>query len=193
MYDEDFGSVPRQIKGMTKREMEEDLRRALLNSGGTLVPREEPAAEPVLPPVRPVQVLKPVGKVVRDHRGRHLRCPTADEIARIVIAASREFDIDPIKVVVGAGPYDARRQRNEEALRSAIKRARAYAALALLELFPETPKAWISSYVGVVSTKTYLWNCEHARQIGKYQWWSEDAFKRVLGSLGGEDAGTDSQ
>jgi hypothetical protein len=106
---------------------------------------------------------------------------TADHVARAIVAAAREFDgVHPEKVI---------RAPTERSLRDdwapiGLKRARAYAALALFEVFPDWPQASIARMVGSLSPKTYIWSCEHLKRTGKYDsWWNAEAFARVIAAI----------
>lgn len=112
--------------------------------------------------------------------GRWARIPTADEIARAVVAAARELGVPPRAVVRGLGRWVSNKDSRNQA-RQEIKRARFYAALALREAFPDMPKVVIGRALGVGAAKTYLRNTEVARDAGRFdRWWSDDAFRRIV-------------
>lgn len=106
--------------------------------------------------------------------------PKADHVAWAIVTAARALDVHPLTVIKGAGPWRDNDSKGER--RAEIKHARIYAALALYECFPDTPKMMLGRLVGVEgSQKSYIWNCEHARTIGAYgDWWDDKIFRAVV-------------
>lgn len=102
--------------------------------------------------------------------------PTADQVAAAIVAACRETGADPI--AVASGHRDEVRSAPDR--KFAISRARAYAALAIREIFKENGPVAIARWVGSLSPACYVTNVDRDRKDGRYRWWDEAAFQRVV-------------
>ena len=123
------------------------------------------------------------GRMVFAGNMQWIRVPTADEVAAAVVAAAREFGIDPPSLILtGYGPYvdgHSRRKWNER--RAEAKSARILCALALREAIPDAPRAVIARCLGVKGAKNFHSHAARARE--RASWWSEEAFARVVKSI----------
>lgn len=99
--------------------------------------------------------------------------PNADQVARIIVEACKVTGADPIRVASGA-PYDGHE----------TPRARAYAALAILELFPVNGSVSIGRMVGAGTPKSYLSSFNHAMRKVGIPWWSDDDFVSIVRKSG---------
>lgn len=103
--------------------------------------------------------------------------PTADEVARAIVAAARETGADPIELASGA-----RGNRHHPD----ILRARAYAAVALRSQFSDVDWKTIARVVGVWTPATaysYLKTLDEQRERGYLDWWSVEAYDRVIQAI----------
>jgi hypothetical protein len=103
-----------------------------------------------------------------------MTCPTADEVAVAIVAASRETGADPIRVASGDnlgghGHVD-------------VSRARAYAAMTL-RAKTKASSAAISRAIGSGSPGVYLSSLKRGVANKSLSWWSAEAFQRVLGAV----------
>lgn len=90
------------------------------------------------------------------------RFPTADDVARAILAACRETGEDPL--AVASGKID--------------QRARHYALNALKAIFPDARSRSISRMCGGPAYAFYSYSRYKVFRVAK--WWDESAFERVL-------------
>ena len=104
--------------------------------------------------------------------------PTADEVARIIIASFRTVGADPLMVTVPMS-----QGRPSEYLQR-ISNGRTYAALVLRRLFPSLRGTSISRMVGARSN----FEDEMSRDVrrGKLRWYDETDFRAILARCGVE-------
>lgn len=102
--------------------------------------------------------------------------PTADHIARAVVAASKELECDPFLI------DPARRPRGLEAYNAAA-RLRSYAALALFEIFPDVGRTGISRCVHAGSPDAFLSTLLRRIRFGECPWFSQAALDRIVASI----------
>lgn len=111
--------------------------------------------------------------------------PTANEVAKVIVAAARETGADPISVARGASKMG--RAREEW---FTISRARAYAGVAIEQRFPELSRPKIAALIGVgpgASRESYFPALEQRRSHGILKWWNPDALARIVAALGAEE------
>jgi hypothetical protein len=114
--------------------------------------------------------------------------PTADQIARAIVAASRECGVDPLAVARG----DMDRQHGQF-VGYMTGRARHYAAEALRRQFKNVPMTEIAMWCGVrnrSSIKAYFSAKDQARASGKLVWWDEAVVVRVIEAIGTDSIDT---
>ncbi|WP_454629496.1 hypothetical protein [Bradyrhizobium cenepequi] len=105
---------------------------------------------------------------------------TADQVAWAIVAACRETKDDPIDCISGVV---------KGGLGKHTLRGRHYAMHALLEVFPDLPRAVAARLVGAPGNPmAYYYNSFH--NVSKIQngrryarWWDEDAFQRVVSAV----------
>lgn len=110
--------------------------------------------------------------------GTWARLPTADDVARAIIAAARETQESPIDCV-GGGRYRAMHCRH-------------YAMHALVQCFPGHPRALYARIVGCPGKPEKFFDNSKVLVLGKVKgtsnrrlavWWSEQAFDRVIEAI----------
>ena len=108
--------------------------------------------------------------------------PTADEVARAIVAASREVGAKPIDVAEGASGVG--RAARVEA-RQAAGRARSYAAKALAAVFTSYPRSRIAGFVGNrgLVRQSYFSALDQRIRAGTVAWWNEAALARVVEAI----------
>ena len=97
--------------------------------------------------------------------------PTADQVARAIVAAARETGADPVKVLREAGRVE---ERN----------ARTYAAFALCRLFPDCRPSTIGRLVGS-DHPPYAAIIVAKINADKFPWFKREALQRVLAAVDG--------
>ena len=108
------------------------------------------------------------------------RYPTADQVARAIVAACRETGSDPIAVASGemvlGGPHG----------NLALSRARVYAAWALDELGFDCGAVAVARMCGVAtcSEGSFLASVRHRFNHGKLSWFSRVVVDRVKMAIG---------
>lgn len=103
--------------------------------------------------------------------------PTADEVARAIVAAARETGACPVAIAEG----ERGNRYHPEVLR-----CRAYAAIALRSQFEDAHPTSIAHMVGVWTTATaysYLKTLDEQRARGLLNWWDDAAFMRVVAAI----------
>lgn len=104
--------------------------------------------------------------------------PTADEVAICVVAAAAAYDVHPLWVVRGLGPFPARHRAAIGEKRQQVKRARFVAAVLMAELLPDTTHASIARCLGVRGYKHYVTHAKDRRN--EADWWDESRFQAAL-------------
>ncbi len=104
--------------------------------------------------------------------------PTADDVARAVVAACRETGADPEECVTGR-VYCVGGAANKYAL----SRARVYAAFALDELFDECGSSSMSRMVGASSVTCHLSTARSQQRNGLLRWFDGAALERVKSAV----------
>lgn len=102
--------------------------------------------------------------------------PTADQVAAAIVAACRETGADPI--AVASGEKDDTRAAPER--KYAVSRARAYAALAIREIFKENGPVAIARWVGAGTPSCYMTNVDRDVREARLKWWDAAAYQRVV-------------
>ena len=101
--------------------------------------------------------------------------PTAEDVAVVIVAASRETGANPLRVASHQMDADCSPKAYE------TSRARAYAAWALKSRFPDASATAISRMVGSNTPKVYL--SQLAQNRPRLSWWSKEASLRVKGAI----------
>ena len=104
--------------------------------------------------------------------------PTADEAARIIIAAFR---------VTGANPlYVANKlpRGNMAAYERSIIEGRAYAALAFRKLFPSVSARAVGRMVGLPDDANFAIDTAKLLALGKLRWYDQIDFDKILRNCG---------
>lgn len=108
--------------------------------------------------------------------------PTADEVAVVIVAASRETGASPLDVATGQLDYDGGPHGPYRDF--PIARARYYAARTLAESFRVgAPACSRMCGVGTNSYHTFLPSTDHRIRTGKAQWFNANILKRVKRAL----------
>jgi hypothetical protein len=102
--------------------------------------------------------------------------PTADDIARAIVAACRETGGDPIAVASAAQSYGGDNLP--------MVHARAYALMALIEAFPRYPEMRLAKLVGAGSPTVYASKLKRNVANGILRWWDTDVLWRVRNAMG---------
>lgn len=198
--------------GKSKKEIQEDLARALANTGAKPVEGTAAPQPPAPPPVRRPTRLSPAEedavdaeiankriKEIAEHPEGLVRItadpppraamgsgsaypdepPTADQVAVAIVAAARELGADPEKIVRGIAGSGGRYVNHS------IPRARAYAACAIQQVFPNNGATSISRWVGAPNPNSYISLLRHQRKNGIIRWWDEGIYQRVVVKLRG--------
>lgn len=103
-----------------------------------------------------------------------MNSPSADDVARAIIAAALETLADPEEIACRA---KGNRYHPE------ILRGRAYAAWALFSVFPNCSKTSIARMVGANGAESYLSTLDEQMRRGFLSWWVDDAFQRVVDAI----------
>lgn len=113
--------------------------------------------------------------------------PTADDVARAIVAACRETGDDPIKTADGTALTAMRNKQK-------TNQARHYALHALVYVFPDLDRADAARMVGAPGHPKLYWNASwhqvakpRASGIGHMAGWFDDGiFGRVIQAIGKE-------
>lgn len=103
--------------------------------------------------------------------------PTADLVARAIVAAAKETGANPEEVAMGVTVRGGRNGDYE------ISRARAYAAMAIKAQFPDCHNASIARMVGAKWPTSYIGGIEFQQRNGNMKWWNAAALKRVIDAI----------
>lgn len=106
--------------------------------------------------------------------------PTTDETARIIIAAFRMTQANPLHVAVRLPRGQLGRHQR------AIVEGRGYAALAIRKLFPNVPSKAIARMVGLPDDAGFVIKTYQQWQAGTLRWYDEVDFRRILRNCGVE-------
>jgi len=102
---------------------------------------------------------------------------TAEDVACALVAASKETGADPVVVAMGVTNIGGGKGGD-----FSIAHARAYAALALAQVFPESGNDKVSRAVGAKSG-AYVRQIEAQLGRSNLAWWDCEAFARVREAL----------
>lgn len=105
------------------------------------------------------------------------RPPNAHQVAVAIVAASREMKCNPEHVASGVTT------RGGRFIDHSIPRARAYAAFAIREIFPQNGATAISRWVGAKNVGGYMSMLDAQRRNGLMKWWDEAGFRRIVAKL----------
>lgn len=100
--------------------------------------------------------------------------PTADDIARIIVAAFRMTQANPLDVIARLPRGQGNRHQR------AITEGRGYAALAMRKLFPNLASKAIGRMVGVPDDAGFVIKTYQQWQAGTLRWYDEIDFRRIL-------------
>ena len=109
--------------------------------------------------------------------------PTADQVARIIVAAAREMECDPIVIATLTVPT-----RRFEHIPTRVHRARIYAAVALDRVFNNDGRYRVARHtlaklVGVPeSRQPYFYTSLYALKKAN-TWWSEQVAQRIMQAI----------
>jgi len=104
--------------------------------------------------------------------------PTADEAARIIIAAFRMTQANPLDVAARLPRGQANRHQR------AITEGRGYAALAIRKLFPNLSSKSIARMIGLPDDAGFVIKSYQHWQAGTLRWYDEVDFRRILKNCG---------
>lgn len=181
----DDRGAPQPVTGTanSKAALKAMLQAAVMNTGGVplngvVIGHPEPKAAP-----RPPQAAaEPSNEIAKSddapsHVVEKIDMPTADEVARAIVAAARETGADPVAVAEG----ERGNRYHPEVLR-----CRAYAAIALRSQFEDARPTSIARMVGIWTPATaysYLKILDEQRARGFLNWWDDAAFIRVVAAI----------
>lgn len=150
---------------LTERYREKSALENMLVEAAANTARMQNGEAPVLVPV-PATALDE--KPLRSKVGH---VPTADQIARAVVAAAMETGEDPL--TVGAHPFIRLRLRH-------------YVIHALENAFPRTPIKTLCGFVGLNKNATVFYKASLREVVGrprKALWWDDAALARVIAAV----------
>lgn len=157
--DDERASTPQPLS--SKSALRDMIARAMANTAGA-VPVRKIADNSVAAKV----IAEPVATMNANH------LPSAHQIATAIVYASREVDADPQSVAMDV---TSRGGRDTE-----LAHARAYAAFALIAVFPKASKSAIGRFVGSKVVTNYIALLEASRRRKQMRWWDERLFQRVV-------------
>lgn len=106
-------------------------------------------------------------------QGQEYPIPTADEVARILIASFRMVNADPRHVI-------AKLHGRQTQYGMGIVAGRRYAALALRQLFPNLSERQIGRMVGIPDDSNFIGNILSRRALGRIPDFDQTDFDRIL-------------
>lgn len=104
--------------------------------------------------------------------------PTADEVARVIVASFRMVGADPMRIT------EKLPQGKPSEFAARISHGRGYAAMALRKLFPSLSNPAIGRLVG--SNATYTDDLFRSYRRGTLRWYDETDFRQILANCGVE-------
>lgn len=105
--------------------------------------------------------------------------PTADDVAKIIIAASRETGADPAEVALG----ELDPKSPDRLCPFPLARARVYAVFAVSELFPILIKRKVARMCGVSPESAASFHSAYGQRLSNLPWYSREAYDRVLHAI----------
>lgn len=172
----------------SKSELRAMLHQAVVNTGGALVDNEMPSGSATKSLLVNAKQTTFVQTAPNYSNPIQAIMPTADQVARAIVAAARETGEDPIACASGKATHTGQGLKVTDRVSRAI-RCRHYAMHALVRAFPGLPRETYARLVGCPgkpdkffdNSKMNVLPMKGSDRAAK--WWNEAAYQRVVEAI----------